>query len=223
MSTKNQSKKYLSVVTYCIALICLLLGFFLPVFNGKGLLFMTLPDAFCTTFGISDPNLGDALSREHVIYFFGATKGFDMMALVVTLYGLITAVGVIMLIPVLAAKSNKKTANACAYFVEVVAAVILLIYLIVFVHRLLGVLKNVNGTLKTVDQDLQKLEKPLQTVNELSETVDLVHEASRNAVRSALVTIIENASSIKDWIFSKKKEESQTEGIVAEEDVHEQK
>ena len=74
-----------------------------------------------------------------------------------------------------------------------VAAVILLIYLIVFVHRLLGVLKNVNGTLKTVDQDLQKLEKPLQTVNELSETVDLVHEASRNAVRSALVTIIENA------------------------------
>ena len=73
------------------------------------------------------------------------------------------------------------------------------------------------------DQDLQKLEKPLQTVNELSETVDLVHEASRNAVRSALVTIIENASSIKDWIFSKKKEESQTEGIVAEEDVHEQK
>ncbi|HJC36527.1 MAG TPA: histidine kinase [Candidatus Merdibacter merdavium] len=104
-----------------------------------------------------------------------------------------------------------------------VAAVILLIYLIVFVHRLLGVLKNVNGTLKTVDQDLQKLEKPLQTVNELSETVDLVHEASRNAVRSALVTIIENASSIKDWIFSKKKEESQTEGIVAEEDAHEQK
>ena len=36
-----------------------------------------------------------------------------------------------------------------------VAVVILLIYLIVFVHRLLGVLKNVNGTLKTVDEDLQ--------------------------------------------------------------------
>lgn len=42
-----------------------------------------------------------------------------------------------------------------------------------------------------VNQDLQKLEKPLQTVNELSETIDMVHEASRNAVRSALVTIIE--------------------------------
>ena len=79
-----------------------------------------------------------------------------------------------------------------------------------FVHRLLGVLKNVNGTLKTVDEDLQKLERPLQTVNELSETVDLVHEASRNAVRSALVTIIENASSIKDWIFC------QEEGRIAD-------
>ena len=57
-----------------------------------------------------------------------------------------------------------------------------------------------------VNQDLQKLEKPLQTVNELSETIDMVHEASRNAVRSALVTIIENASNIKEWIFSKKNE-----------------
>ena len=37
-------------------------------------------------------------------------------------------------------------------------------------------------------------------------TIDMVHEASRNAVRSALVTIIENASNIKEWIFSKKNE-----------------
>ena len=102
-----------------------------------------------------------------------------------------------------------------------VAVVILLIYLIVFVHRLLGVLKNVNGTLKTVDEDLQKLERPLQTVNELSETVDLVHEASRNAVRSALVTIIENASSIKDWIFAKKNE-GPNEDAAVQEAGHEQ-
>ena len=95
-----------------------------------------------------------------------------------------------------------------------VAVVILLIYLIVFVHRLLGVLKN-------VDEDLQKLERPLQTVNELSETVDLVHEASRNAVRSALVTIIENASSIKDWIFAKKNE-GPNEDAAVQEAGHEQ-
>lgn len=130
MSTKNESKKYLSVVTYCIALICLLLGFFLPVFNGKSLLFMALPDAFCTTFGIDGNTLGDALSRTYPFTFTGTEKVFDFAAITITAYAIITVIGIIMLIPVLAAKSNKKTANACAYFVEVVAAVILFIYTI---------------------------------------------------------------------------------------------
>ena len=129
-----------------MSLMWLLLGFFLPVCNGKGLRFMDLPDAFCTTFGIADPNLGDALSRKYPINFFGATKGFDMMALVVTLYGLITAVGVIMLIPVLAAKSNKKTANACAYFVEVVAAVILFVFTVMEIQLYLD---KVGGNVTT--------------------------------------------------------------------------
>ena len=58
-----------------------------------------------------------------------------------------------------------------------VAAVILLIYLIVFVHRLLGVLKNVNGTLKTVDQDLQKLigRRFLQPFPEYAKGIGLVY------------------------------------------------
>ena len=46
MSTTKTSKKYLSVVTYCIALVCLLLGLFLPLYNGDGLLFMAIPQAF---------------------------------------------------------------------------------------------------------------------------------------------------------------------------------
>ena len=128
MSTKNQSKKYLSVVTYCIALVCLLLGFFLPVFNGKELLFMALPDAFCNTFHISGNELGDALSRTYPVLFKGMDNPVDFMALIITLYGIITAVGVILLIPVLASKSTKKTANVCAYIVETVAGVILLAF-----------------------------------------------------------------------------------------------
>ena len=70
----------------------------------------------------------------------------------------------------------------------------------------------------TVQDDLKKLDKPLQTVNELSETIDLVHEASRNAVRSVLVTIIENASSIKDWILSKKRTDEERSEQVQEVD-----
>ncbi len=86
-----------------------------------------------------------------------------------------------------------------------VVLVVLLIYFIVLLRHTITLVKQTKKTLDTVDADLQKLEKPLKTVNELSETVDLVHEASRNAVRSALVTIIENASSIKEWVLSKKK------------------
>ena len=48
-----------------------------------------------------------------------------------------------------------------------------------------------------------------------------MHEASRNAVRSALVTIIENASSIKDWIFAKKNE-GPNEDAAVQEAGHEQ-
>ena len=53
MSTKKTSKKYAAVITYCIALVCLLLGLFLPVYNGTELLFMALPDAFCKAVGLS--------------------------------------------------------------------------------------------------------------------------------------------------------------------------
>ena len=131
MSTNKESKKYLSVVTYCIALICLLLGFFLPIFNGKELLFMALPDAFCTTFGIDGNTLGDAFSRMYPIIFTGTKTTVDFAAVAITAYALITAIGVVMLIPVLAAKSNKKTANACAYVIEVAACVVLFVYTII--------------------------------------------------------------------------------------------
>ena len=63
MSNNKQSKKYLSLVTYCLALVCLLLGLFLPLFDGRNLLFMMLPDAFCTTFGLIATELGDAFTR----------------------------------------------------------------------------------------------------------------------------------------------------------------
>ncbi|MEG0423281.1 MAG: histidine kinase [Erysipelotrichaceae bacterium] len=85
---------------------------------------------------------------------------------------------------------------------------IILVFLIVFVHHLIKVLTEtkttlllVSKTIETANRDLQQLEKPLSTLNELSDTVDYVHEASKNAVRSAIVTILENFSSIKEWFM----------------------
>lgn len=99
-----------------------------------------------------------------------------------------------------------------------VVLVVLLIYVIILLRHAIELSKQTKQTMHTVQDDLKKLDKPLQTVNELSETIDLVHEASRNAVRSVLVTIIENASSIKDWILSKKRTDEERSEQVQEVD-----
>ena len=129
MSTKKTSSKYLAVITYCIALVCLLLGLFLPLYNGNGLLFMALPSAFCKMFGI-DGSVGEELSREFILNF-GTGEGYDIIPLLVLLYALITAAGVIMLIPVLACKAKKKGANVCAYIIEVAAGIVLFVYTLI--------------------------------------------------------------------------------------------
>lgn len=95
---------------------------------------------------------------------------------------------------------------------------VLLIYVIILLRHAIELAKQTKQTMHTVQDDLKKLDQPLQTVNELSETIDLVHEASRNAVRSVLVTIIENASSIKDWILSKKRTDEERSEQVQEVD-----
>ena len=99
-----------------------------------------------------------------------------------------------------------------------VVLVVLLIYVIILLRHAIELAKQTKQTMHRVQDDLKKLDKPLQTVNELSETIDLVHEASRNAVRSVLVTIIENASSIKDWILSKKRTDEERSEQVQEVD-----
>lgn len=90
-----------------------------------------------------------------------------------------------------------------------IAGVVVLIYLAIFVKRLVVLMKTANEaavemkkTLITVNKDLESLEKPLNTINELSETVDCIHDASKNAVRYSLTALFENFSSIKDWVFA---------------------
>ena len=85
---------------------------------------------------------------------------------------------------------------------------IALIFLCIFLKRLATVMKNaneavvkVNKTLEIATSELEQLQGPLKTLGELSETVDYVHEASKNAVQSALVTVIANLGKIKDVVF----------------------
>ena len=106
-----------------------------------------------------------------------------------------------------------------------ICGVVVLIFLAVFVKHVIVLLKNANDavvkmskTLETTNRQLEILDKPLNTLNELSETVDCVHEASKHAVRSTLVAVIENFSSIKDWVFAgmKKEDDRDEEDGVSE-------
>ncbi|MXQ73934.1 histidine kinase [Clostridiaceae bacterium DONG20-135] len=94
---------------------------------------------------------------------------------------------------------------------------ILLVFLIIFFRRLIQLLVSAkqaadtaDETLKITNRQLNALDKPLNTLNELSETVDNVHEMSKNVVRSTLVAIIENFSSIKNWVLRTAKQEDET-------------
>lgn len=104
---------------------------------------------------------------------------------------------------------------------------IVLIFLIIFIRHLITLLKSANDTmvsltrtLDTANRELEALDKPLSTLNELSDTIDTVHEASKNAVRSALVAIIENLGAIKDWALNKGKSKDET--IVECDDLEEE-
>lgn len=104
---------------------------------------------------------------------------------------------------------------------------VVLVYLAIFFKHLITVVKeasktvqSLKTTLDTTERQLQALDKPLNTLNELSETVDYVHEAGKHAVRSTMVTIIENFSVIKDWLLGKVNKSS-TDTEASEDISHE--
>lgn len=99
-----------------------------------------------------------------------------------------------------------------------ILGVIAFIFLIIFLRRLITIMTNANeavdsmkDTISMTNHHLESLDKPLQTLNDLSETVDSVHEASKNAVKSALVAIVENFSTIKEWAFAKTQKEANSD------------
>lgn len=80
---------------------------------------------------------------------------------------------------------------------------VVLVFLIVFVRKLILVLNSTNDAIgslkKTLDsagKQLDALEKPMQTLSDISETVDNVHEASKSVIRSLLSSVIDNVNAL---------------------------
>ncbi len=130
----KNTKKLTVIITYSIAVVCLLLGLLLPFYYGKGvdgMLVMQLPDAlgiFCA----HKINLGNAFSASMLIYLFGIEKlAVDVTAYAVVLYAFITLLALLALIPMgLTFKKSGKVTRVLAYVIEIAAVLVLSIYLI---------------------------------------------------------------------------------------------
>ncbi len=103
---------------------------------------------------------------------------------------------------------------------------VLVVYLIMFLKKLIGTMKTLDTTLQTstkmienCDKQVSKLDAPLATVGELSQTIDQVHEVSKTALTSALVVLINNLTSIKDYLLNKVMPNEETEIVVDDEQL----
>lgn len=142
----RKSTKTATIVTYSIALVCLLAGFFAPLYGVVGsssieqsMLAFYLPDA-----------LNKALGTQLITGEFVANHAFtdapftvfkldvNVAAWTLLLYAVVTLVGLFMLIPVICGKKGKKTSAVCAYVIEILAALAITLYLICVLRFYIG-------------------------------------------------------------------------------------
>ena len=131
ISETKKPNKYAVLVTYLIALVCLLLGLFLPLFGGKEILALQLPQALNSLAGKDVIKTDKVFTLAYPVMFFGKGKAFDLMALDALLYAVVTLLGLLALIPV--GISVKKNKSACALMgiVEIAAVLVISLYLMV--------------------------------------------------------------------------------------------
>jgi predicted PurR-regulated permease PerM len=100
-----------------------------------------------------------------------------------------------------------------------ILGVVVLIFLILILNHFLKVIKQLSGTVTKVDSTIQTVEDrlndlqgPLRTINRISGSVDLVQDATENAIKTFIIGVSSNFDVIKDWvttIFDKRKNKKQ--------------
>lgn len=144
MTTQNKKSynKTATIITYVIAVLCLLAGLFAPLYGKvldnsaykaeNAMLFMYLPALFNSAFGTALHVNGwpEDITREA---YTKQLYGFDINPLVWLLlaYTVVTVVALFFLIPVILGKKEKKTSAVCAYVMEVIALLVLAAYYII--------------------------------------------------------------------------------------------
>lgn len=129
ISETKKSKKYATLVTYLAAIVCMLLGLFLPLFNGNGILALYLPDVFNHLTGNEIISTENKLELAFNINAFGVSV--DIMAYVILLYAVVTVLGLLALVPIgLIFKKESKIPVILEYAILTAASLVLPLYLI---------------------------------------------------------------------------------------------
>ncbi len=88
-----------------------------------------------------------------------------------------------------------------------ILGVVVLIFIVLILNNFLKMMKQLSGTVTKVDSTIQTVEDrlndlkgPLHTINRISGSVDLVQDATENAVKSLVGTVVTNFDLIKDWV-----------------------
>ncbi len=128
----QKSKKFVLLATYAVAVICLLAGLFLPLFEGKSLLALQLPDVFKS---LLNKGLGEGAKYDAIafpIQFFGMGKKIDFMAVIIVLYLAVTGLSLLAAAPViLSVRKEGKLAVKLCYAFEISAVTVLSLYLVI--------------------------------------------------------------------------------------------
>ncbi|MDE7453430.1 MAG: hypothetical protein K2N22_03380, partial [Clostridia bacterium] len=130
----KNTKKLTVIITYAIAVACLLLGLLLPFYHGKGvegMLVMQLPNAVGIVFN-KPVDLGNAFAASYPVPLFGLEKVvMDVTAYAVVLYAIITFLALLAFIPMgITFKKSGKVTRIFAYIIEIAAVLVLTVYLI---------------------------------------------------------------------------------------------
>lgn len=127
---KTSKKKYVTLVTYIIAVVSLIVGLCIPLFQGGDIL---ITGAFGVVNQLFKTNI-NVLSKEIILVYpvkLFSVVDFDVYLWVYLSYILLTVLALLALIPVCVCKKTSKTANVFAYIIEVAVTVVFSVYFLV--------------------------------------------------------------------------------------------
>lgn len=138
---KNSTRKVIATTTYFIAVLCLVAGLFVPLFNcAEGvpiqdrMLFRYLPSMFNKMCGRDLIPLGNYFLE----FMPDVTGRFNFTALIGLIYAVVCVISLLMLIPILLASKKKNTSARCALGVEVLAMLVTLTYIASVVYTMVS-------------------------------------------------------------------------------------